>query len=231
MNSRPAVKRRVLLRWRRLLLLFLLLPIPLVILAGKPLLRLAARIWVVSDTVGQADLIVVLGGQIATRPARAAELYRAGVAPAVFIMREDHQPLLHGPGDRAASVASILEAAGVPAEAMLFSEAEVGSTRDEAFAFRKWLDRQPTMTRPRRVILVTDAFHSRRARASFRREAPGIDFRVITVPHRKYDLETWWESSHGIDDFRREFLKNAFERLRPLIGLELDRKTRAYAPK
>src|SRR5580700_525819 len=56
-----------------------------VYLVRQPLLRMAGRLWVVSDPVEHADAILVIGDDNFTgdRAARAAELYRAGWAPVV----------------------------------------------------------------------------------------------------------------------------------------------------
>ena len=45
----------------------------------ETLLRGAAELWIVSDTVGPADAVVIFGGGLAARPFAAAEYYRRGL--------------------------------------------------------------------------------------------------------------------------------------------------------
>ena len=54
-------------------------------LIREPLLLGAANLWIVSDPVGRATAIVVLGGGLETRPFVAAELWRRGLADKILI--------------------------------------------------------------------------------------------------------------------------------------------------
>ena len=71
------------------LLLAVLLVLGLLAVAGyifrAPLLRGAARAWVVNDQLTRADVIVVLGGGMETRPFEAARLYHLGLAPKILL--------------------------------------------------------------------------------------------------------------------------------------------------
>src|SRR5258708_4317123 len=49
------------------------------------LLRSAADLWIVSDTITPADAVVVLGGGINTRPFEAADLYAKGLVRKVLL--------------------------------------------------------------------------------------------------------------------------------------------------
>src|SRR5580692_10443241 len=44
-----------------------------------------AKLWMVSDSLNQADAIVVLGGGLDVRPVAAADLYKRGMAPRVAV--------------------------------------------------------------------------------------------------------------------------------------------------
>jgi hypothetical protein len=48
-------------------------------------LRGAARAWVISDSIAQADAVVVLGGGLETRPFVAGDLYKKGVAKQILV--------------------------------------------------------------------------------------------------------------------------------------------------
>jgi len=180
----------------------------------EALLRSAARAWRVDVPAtadsATADVAIVLGGQFATRPPRAARLHLEGRTPRLFLMREAPDPVLHAdmPGaERARHVAGYLVRAGVPRTALVFSDAPVSSTWEEAGRFASWLASLPAGERPDTAFLVTDAFHGRRARWSFRRRAGEVDYRVVAVPHRKYHPATWWRSEAGCRDFRTEVAK------------------------
>jgi hypothetical protein len=66
----------------------------------EPILRGAARLWIVSDPVTQADAAVVLGGGLGSRPFAAAELYKLGLVKKVLIS--------HVKEDRATDIGAVL---------------------------------------------------------------------------------------------------------------------------
>ena len=51
----------------------------------------AADLWIVSDPIGRADAIVILGGGLATRPFAAAELWQRGLADKILISQPPEQ--------------------------------------------------------------------------------------------------------------------------------------------
>jgi len=138
----------------------------------------------------KADALIVLGGGPEERPARAAELFKAGAAPII---------LVSGFGDYQISV-EILKRDGVP-ETAIFGESRSISTLENA-RFSIPLLRQMGA---RRVIIVTSWYHSRRAMACFRHAAPDIEFysrpAYLTYPRSQWGrLNT---SSH----IRTEYIK------------------------
>ena len=54
-------------------------------LVREPVLLGAAELWIVSDPVGRANAIVVLGGGLEIRPFVAVELWRKGFAGKILI--------------------------------------------------------------------------------------------------------------------------------------------------
>jgi uncharacterized SAM-binding protein YcdF (DUF218 family) len=109
----------------------------------------------------KADVIVVLGGGSHERPERAAELFKEHAAPRIIIS---------GLGDYEINRRRLI-AAGVPANAIEL-ETQSRTTRENAQFTVKLLREQ----KPKRVILVTSWYHSRRAVACFRHYAPEIRF-------------------------------------------------------
>jgi hypothetical protein len=53
------------------------------------LLRGLASRWIVSDSLDQADAIVVLGGGLDIRPSAAAELYKRGTAQQILVVKAE----------------------------------------------------------------------------------------------------------------------------------------------
>src|SRR5437588_11808951 len=53
----------------------------------EPLLRGAAELWIVSDTLTRADAVAVFGGGAEVRPFVAADLYRRGLVNKILVSR------------------------------------------------------------------------------------------------------------------------------------------------
>lgn len=150
-----------------------------------------------SDKPAKSDLIVVLAGSPA-RPFYAADLYRGGFAPEIWLSRP-----YRAPAERMAVEAGVLFPAeeeinrqilvkrGVPPERIrLFGEAVV-STANEALALKKALD-----PKGKRILVVTSRYHARRARYILRTTLPGAEIRVVATPYEKFTRK-WW-SSHAM---------------------------------
>lgn len=109
----------------------------------------------------KADVIVVLGGGLHERPARAAKLFKEDAAPRIIVS---------GLGDDESHRRLMIEA-GVPSSVMQL-ESKSRTTRENAEFTVKLLREQKAA----RVIIVTSWYHSRRALACFEHEAPDIKF-------------------------------------------------------
>ena len=108
-----------------------------------------------------ADAIVLLGGDVRERSARAAELFKAGEAPKI---------LVSGFGDDLLNE-HLLKKEGVTNAAIIL-ESKSRTTRENA-EFSIALLRQMGA---HRVIIVTSWYHSRRALMCFEHYAPDIQF-------------------------------------------------------
>jgi uncharacterized SAM-binding protein YcdF (DUF218 family) len=119
------------------------------------------QVLVIDNGRTQADAIVLLGGGSGERPTRAAELFRAGVAPRIIVS---------GAGD-AGGNRLLLMNRGVPSSAI---ELEPNSkTTKENAQFSIPLLRAEGAER---VVVVTSWYHSRRALKCFRHYASDIQF-------------------------------------------------------
>jgi uncharacterized SAM-binding protein YcdF (DUF218 family) len=109
----------------------------------------------------KADVLVLLGGGSHERSERAAELFKEHAAPRIIVS---------GYGDCEIN-RHLLVAVGVPAS-VIAVENKSKTTRENAqFTVRLLREQQL-----KRVILVTSWYHSRRALACFRHDAPDIKF-------------------------------------------------------
>lgn len=133
-------------------------------LAGAGLLAVDT-LPVAADRLQAANVILVLGGDGLPRAAKAAALYRAGLAPRV---------LVSGAGE-CEGLRDVLVAGGVPAGAVLLECASRSTHENAAFS-------APLLRglHARTVLVVTSWFHLRRALACLADAAPEI--RWLAVP-------------------------------------------------
>jgi uncharacterized SAM-binding protein YcdF (DUF218 family) len=164
---------------------------------------------IVGDPLQPADLIFVLNGDPDSRPFRAAELYDQGLAPHIVIARSENQPtvdlgLVRNETDISVGV---MESLGVPAADILVLQMPGGvtSTYDEASLLRQYVEEHDAGS----VILVTSAFHTRRARWIFRRELAGlpVTLEIAAAPNHGFDQTNWWTSEYGLITVNNEYLK------------------------
>jgi hypothetical protein len=113
-----------------------------------PLLQGAAIVWIVSDDVGPADAVAVLGGGLEERPFAAADYYRRGLVPKVLLAAARTSPSVKlgiSPSHVALNHA-VLTKLGVPETALETFGHELSSTFEESMALRE-PDRSPTACR------------------------------------------------------------------------------------
>ena len=179
-----------------------------------PLLTAIANAWIVNDEPSHCDAIVVLGGGMQTRPFEAARLYRNGYAPRVLVASPEQKPT-----DKLGITASdteitrqILLEQDVPAQSIVPFGNEVSSTFEEALALRNWVGK----TGAKKIIIVSDPFHTRRVQWLFRKELGSTGAQVLTVaaPPLKYDASNWWRTEQGLIEFQNELIKYAFYHLK-----------------
>ncbi|MDB6063598.1 MAG: hypothetical protein JWM78_3701 [Verrucomicrobiaceae bacterium] len=158
----------------------------------------AARQLLSSSTrMTAVDWIVVLGGESGERVIGAAELYRAGMAPKVFVS---------GDGDCLLNVRR-LEMAGVPA-ANITHECDSNSTYENAVYTRQIL----TPFNPKKIILVTSWYHTKRALFVFRHVWPGIQFGAIGVAPG--GTSYYWLPLHESGAITIEYVKSVWYAVR-----------------
>jgi uncharacterized SAM-binding protein YcdF (DUF218 family) len=164
---------------------------------------------IVNDDPRSADIIFLLNSDFDTRPFRAAELYKQGVAPLVVMARSENAPSVElglRANDTDISV-GVMEKMGVPADkiVVLPFPGGVASTFDEASAFHTYIESNHIRT----VALVTSAFHTRRARWIFARELKGLSvtLEMVAVPYEGFDQSNWWKNETGLITLNNEYIK------------------------
>jgi|HubBroStandDraft_6_1064221.scaffolds.fasta_scaffold08130_8 uncharacterized SAM-binding protein YcdF (DUF218 family) len=182
-----------------LFLIFLIVLIGIVYLVRYPILRLAGDFWVVDETPQVSDVIVILSDDNyeAARAARAAQLFKSGMAPRILASGRLLRPY--------AGIAELMEhdlkAQGVPANAIISFPHRAGNTREEAVG-----DAQVIASHGwKKVLLVTSNYHTRRAHYIFARTLPkGTELRVVSAPDSEYDPDSWWQHRTGLKRFLYE---------------------------
>ena len=150
------------------------------------------KLLVVSVPMEKVDALIVLGGEPVARPLEAARLYKAGMAPRIYVT---------GIGDAGAND-RILIKEGVPASAITI-ESKAITTYSNATLLKPLLE----AAHVRSAVIVTSPFHTRRALATFRKVIPEVRFGVVDASIG------WWKTPQGRGDINRfaiiEFLKIA----------------------
>jgi uncharacterized SAM-binding protein YcdF (DUF218 family) len=148
---------------------------------------------VVQDRLQKADAIVVLSGGLPDRALAAAELYRSGYAPEVWLSQPvGPQAALQAMGIRYAGEETynqaILIHRGVPADAVHILAPTIVDTEQEIRAISAQLQR----TRGNRVIIVTSPYHTRRVRTLWKELAPPGLRSIVRADAEPYDTWHWW---------------------------------------
>ena len=182
---------------KRLLVRLAALAAFLLILAAVAAPRLGAWL-VVEDPLQKADAIFVLGGTLFERPLEAVDLYHAGWAPRLLLMRQiadDGELELRRRGvvyQREIDMqVDVLMRLGVPRAAIEIL-AEQNSTKDEADTLREVV----VANRWTRVIVVTSKQHTRRARLVMHRRLADTGAQAILRASRydRSDVDGWWRN-------------------------------------
>ena len=168
-----------------------------------------AEFLVVNDPLQPADIIFVLNGDYNTRPFQASELYQQGLAPIIIMAKAEMRPaekLGLAPNDTDVSI-GVMEKLGIPPEKIVVLPVDGGttSTFDEANALRQYVEANNVHS----LILLTSAFHTRRAKWIFERELAGLPMRleVAAVPSYGFDESNWWQSEDGLITLNNEYIK------------------------
>jgi uncharacterized SAM-binding protein YcdF (DUF218 family) len=170
------------------------------------------RYLVVSHPPERSDLIVCLGGGTVERGLAAADAYRRGLAPHVFVAREmipDGYEILRQRGvsypESRDLMIVMLKDLGVPESAILTSDTPSESTVMEAGLVGKIVKEKNV----RSLILITSPTHSRRAWLVFRKAMTGEEVRILVIasPYSDFNPEGWWKNRKQLREVVLEYQK------------------------
>ena len=177
------------LKRKNLLRLVLVIAL-LVVVSVTAALLFPQQVLVIDSGQNRADAIVLLGGGSGERPTRAAELFRAGVAPRIIVS---------GAGD-AGGNRLLLMNRGVPGRAIEL-EPNSKTTKENALFSIPLLRAEGA----KRVVLVTSWYHSRRALKCFRHY--GSDIQFYSSPSYYGFARADWSRENLRRRIRAEYIK------------------------
>jgi uncharacterized SAM-binding protein YcdF (DUF218 family) len=191
-------------------LLVLLAVLALMAGAGFWSLRNVGRWLVATDALEHARAIVVLSGRMPFRAMEAAEIYRQGWAPEVWLLRD-----VTDQGDEALAKLGIphpseqdydrqvLERVGVPKEAIRLIEPPTTNTVSEIKLIAEELRRQGGG----KAILVTSPVHTRRTRTIWRIVVGDHPQAIVRCDASEpSDPDHWWRSTQDVEAVFHELL-------------------------
>lgn len=172
----------------------------------KPVALAVGDYLVVRGKLQPSDVIqVIAGGDYRTD--YAIQLYQQGYGRQLFFTGgwcRSHN-LYHGQHGRELAMEQ-----GVPEEAIAIDETQVTSTYAEAVRLREFIAQSPTPIRS--VIVVSDPYHMRRVRWTYR-HVLGDEIRVqmAPVPFEQTPYQRrWWADTASQQYVRNEYVKLAY---------------------
>lgn len=172
---------------------------------GYLLLRVLGAFLITGDPLKQPDAVTPLGGGSAGRVTEAVALLKQ--YPHAYLILTEPGEVKPGDGSGSAYYRQIAIESGLSEHAILITEGIQRSTRDEAGAVLALMQAQHMQT----VIVVTEPYHTQRARMIFRDvfKGSGLVVRVHPVPDHWYRSDTWFLSAEGWRMTFNEYIKIA----------------------
>jgi uncharacterized SAM-binding protein YcdF (DUF218 family) len=178
---------------------------------------LAERL-IIEKTVENADAILVLGGSATyqERTRKAAELYKSGTAPKIYLTDDGERGSWNQKEQRNPKFVELAQKRlienGVPAENIEILQPKVSGTIDES----QILANKARENNLKTVIIVTSAYHTRRALWTFERkfeqENLSVTFGIFAPPTgiQTPPPQIWWLSPRGWQFVAGEYLKSLY---------------------
>lgn len=177
-----------------------------------PILTSFGKYLVVQDSLEKADLIVCMMGNPVERGLAAADLYEEGMAPRIFVGREElpdgievlKQRGVHYPETRDLLI-MMLQGLGVARSDCLVSDRFMGSTFEEARVIRGIAQKEGY----RSLIIVTSPHHTRRTWLIFQKVFEKDDMVIMMMPSQYTDFrpDNWWKKGKYVNEVIIEYQK------------------------
>jgi len=164
-----------------------------------------AKFFKVDNATKGADIILILAGNTNTRVKKAIELYENNYSKAVAMTTTK---AIKNP-----KYSFLLSDFNLTKEMLLDSDIEpliISSIKDGATStFDEAIDLLNSDLNLSRVILVTDSFHSRRARYAFEKifDDTNVTFEVASATNRIYNESNWYKTEAGLSSYISEGFK------------------------
>ena len=175
----------------------------------ESILTAYAKFFTVSNATPGADALVVLSGGKFTRIPHALKLFEEGYAPEILLTDEKKRSIRfsHLLPNNEMIAQAMIEELGLSAPFSIIQSQKGGatSTFDEAYDLLKLSEKKNF----RHLILVTDAFHSRRAYHAFQTvfEETEINIEMSAASNKIFNENNWWTSDQGISAYVLESIK------------------------
>lgn len=153
---------------------------------------------IVNEEPKPADVIIILGGGHGERVDLGVRLYHLGYAKNIL--------LTGGYTGYETSEAQLMQrqalSSGVPKDDILLEEQARSTYENAKYSFEIIRSRKF-----KSAILVTSAYHTRRASMIFNRLFEGIELTVCSVPNNLRNTSKWWQNSRRAKAVVYEYLK------------------------
>jgi uncharacterized SAM-binding protein YcdF (DUF218 family) len=200
------------MKMKRNLIISIFILFALLLTQYKAVLTGYARFFIVNNiTIDSNASILALSGGPFTRIPKALELYKNGYGKRLLLTTE--RPLnskiahLAFTAEQIASEIAKMLATPVTFESVPSLKGGATSTFDEAYDLLDFCIKNNI----KHLIIVTDAFHTRRALYAFKKVFQDSDIKVeaAAVLNEVYNEENWWRSDRGIAAYLLEPIKFA----------------------
>lgn len=180
------------------------------LLLARPILRSLGDFLIVKNSLDKVDLITASSGP-SYRIVYAADLYKQGLGPRLFYTGGLNEFDKRYEASWSKYLASN---EGVPPEAIITDDTTVTSTYDEAVRLKAYINAHPGEINS--IILVTDAYHTRRAQWIYHKVlGDGVKILMAPVPFDKAGYtENWWSKPVSRKMVPEEYFKYTFYLIR-----------------
>ncbi len=186
-----------------------------------PLLTALGNYLIFEHPLKKADLIVCTPGSPLEQSLMAAELYKKGLAPRIFIPEEtppDGLEILKAQGGRYPEASGLfittLKSLNVPGSAFIVGKNAVDSIQEEAEEVREVVMEKGYGS----IIIVTSPSSARRAYLIFKKVFDGKKLEIIISPSQYSDFkgDNWWKRDKYLNEVIFECQKLLYHTIKNL---------------